>query len=101
MCEYFLLYIFHKNSSSLELIIVSLLVVKSICTIVKYFKIILKYYIIMSTSSLWVTQKILKINIHQIINNSRFTFICYKGTMLKTSAIFLDIKEKRIWWKDP
>lgn len=49
----------------------------------------------MSTPSLWGTQKILKINIHQVINNSRFTSICYKGMMLKTSAIFLDSKEKR------
>lgn len=52
----------------------------------------------MSTSSLWVTQKVLKINIHQVINNSRFKSICYKGTMLKTSAIFLDIKEKRVFF---
>ena len=52
----------------------------------------------MSTSSLWVTQKVLKINIHQVINNSRFRSICYKGTMLKTSAIFLDIKEKRVFF---
>ena len=52
----------------------------------------------MSTSSLWVTQKVLKINIHQVINNSRLKYICYKGTMLKTSAIFLDIKEKRVFF---
>lgn len=48
----------------------------------------------MSTFPLWVTQKELQINMYQVINNNRFIPICCKGMMLKTSVIFLHMKEK-------
>lgn len=50
----------------------------------------------MSTFPLWVTQKELQINMYQVINDNRFIPICCKGIMLKTSVIFLHMKEKRV-----